>query len=254
MFDMGNKMRGILIIGVIAVIVIVIIIVANRGSKTSPINSSVVELYAIRSGNGYRLNWDVVPSAKSYNLYIFNTAFDSLDVISRDLAIYSTQNIQSPFLLNDDVLNELKSNSLYYLSVTSVNNKGVESDFRLVGVERPNISHLEAPILHCNLSYSTITPPSEEDIEMCFQKLADDRFYLQWHPVPGAKGYRVYSNSNMSVSTASYIETFELPRTAYFLLTEPYSTSTCFSFIVTAIDEFGRESMPSQMFTNCPPI
>ena len=258
---MSKSLWGILAIGAIVVVVLVVVLIANRAPRASQLaGGNVTDMYAIRKGNGYELTWDPVKGVKYYNLYLFKDALNSLDKSIRGRAIHSIQNIQSPYYLDDSVLNAVSTDSLCYLSITSVKNyknAEIESDLcRAVAIECTRVSHLDSPVLQCSMSFfdpSTSLTPPQNDVETCFQKDSDDTFYMQWHPVTGAAGYIVYANLNMDVTTTSFTQRYELPKTAYNFNTEAYPTTSCFSFIVTALDKYGRETLPSQMFTNCPP-
>lgn len=225
---------------VLALLLLIAIIAASRfNSSNKQILPCPHDVKSIQIYGGYILTWDH-PKYTTSNIYIFTGPNDSISNASRTIV-----GVQSPYFLTDYFLLPGQN----YIGITTSNHHSTSKMCDLYHLDLGS-SMLPAPILNCHGAFN-FEGQFEADAETCFQQSADDRIVLRWYPVQGAQSYKIYVNEGSSVSKTNNVQTHSLPRTAYYYTSDPLNSSSCWSFIVTAIDVLGRETNPSQTFTTC---
>lgn len=245
--------RGIFVIILILLLIFVLLILflANRKPEKIrvPRPDPPTNLHAQQVPGGYTLTWNSAKGASAYNLYLFENPYNI-----KGATVKSVQNIQNPYFLKhqDDV------NFIGLTSVTNYQNGELESELCKFYELPPLLpqplqeTSLPPPILNCQGAFN-FDGQFEAIAETCFQQAADDKIVLRWYPVQGAASYNLYYNKGALVTPNAYQQKVSLGSTAYQYVSPPLNPGDCWSFIVTAVDQEGRETESSQLFTTCNP-
>jgi len=111
---------------------------------------------------------------------------------------------------------------------------------------------LSAPVLRC-YDYFQFPDQGGFHVKTCGIPSAPSptKLFIQWFPVDGAQNYHVYLNAGKDISLGQHEKRWTVSSRNHYLETDTLDASRCWSMMVTAVDAYGQESPPSQVYTTC---
>lgn len=210
---------GLIIIIILIVIAVIIIIILWCSTRTGRNNlPAPTNLSATVTDNKVTLNWDIVPGATRYRVYISQSS--SFDCNSAS----AKQDVTSPPATVSNL-----ENGTYYFAVASVK---ACNGFETVGV-------LSAPVSATVPQCSGAPPaPSQLVVSPGHNSGTVD---LQWSAVDNAANYNIYRSEGLNVSPSSYQQKATVAGCDFRATFVGLSCGTTQSFVVTAVNACGTE-------------
>lgn len=225
-YDGKRRPNASLIIVIILIIIAVIIIIilwccTKNRSNNLPAPTG---LTATTTDNKVALNWNTVPGATRYRVYISQNAnFDRNSASAK-------QDVNSPPATVSNL-----ENATYYFAVASVKTC---NGFETVGVLSAPVS---ATVPQCSGSPGA---PSQLVVSPGHYCGAID---LQWSQVSGAAKYNLYRSEGMNVSPSNYQQQATVQGSNYRATFIDLQSGSTQSFVVTAVNACGTEGSPSPL-------
>jgi fibronectin type 3 domain-containing protein len=222
-----RKRRNTTIIVVVVVVVIVVIVIIwwacwSRKGRRSEVPAPT-GLTATTSNSTITLNWNAVPGATDYNVYVSNSAGCKHDRFNAKVRVQT----------NTATLN--LPPGTYYFAVSAIKICGQQES------ESALSNEVSATTPTC--PGSNLAVPDVLDAE----SLGGGQVELEWPGVLDASSYNVYRAQGRPVTTSDYDQVFNSDSTE--VLFTGLASGTSQSFIVTSVDACGNETGPSPQVT-----
>ena len=225
----GMDWRGnnrMMIIVVVVIVIIIIVGIAMWMCFSSKRKDGVVAptgLTATTKNSTITLNWNAVPGASGYNVYI-STASG-----------VTQSNFGTKIKVNTNTASLNLSPATYFFAVSTLKMCGMTEK------ESGLSNEVSATTPMC--PNTNLVPPSSLNIE----DIGGGQIELEWPGVLEASAYNVYRAQGRPVSMSDFDQVFKSEATE--LLFTGLQSGSQQSFIVTTLDSCGKETGPSVMVT-----